>query len=308
MEYTGFKLIFSTPVHFGNGSLENSDNKLYADTIFSALCHEAVKSECIEKLVSYVKNEKIKLSDAFPFIGDSYYIPKPMITIESERNIDDKKKSKKLEFINVNLIDEYLDGSMDIKRESEILSNLGKSDIITRAVIQANEDTKPYSVGTYLFSEGAGLYLIAGYSDEEALNMVTKLLHSLSYVGIGGKVSSGLGKFNSEKVKLPTNLTDKIERVRESSSVMSLSIGMCDDMELGNVCENANYILSKRSGFINSSTYSDNIVKKQDFYLFRAGSVFSRPFIGLIKDVSIKGKHPVYRYANPIFMEVSNGK
>lgn len=308
MEYTGFKLAFSTSVHFGNGSLENSDNKIYADTIFSALCHEAVKLECIEELVSYVKNEKIKLSDAFPFIGDSYYIPKPMITIESERNIDDKKKAKKLEFINVNLIDEYLDGSMDIKRESEILSNLGKSDIITRAVIQTNEDTKPYSVGTYLFSEGAGLYLIVGYRDEDALNMITKLLRSLSYVGIGGKVSSGLGKFNSEQVKLPVSITDKIKRAEESSSVMSLSVGMCDDMELENVCENSNYILSKRSGFINSSTYSDNIVKKQDFYLFRAGSVFSRPFKGLIKDVSIKGKHPVYRYANPIFMEVSNGK
>ena len=308
MEYTGFKLAFSTSVHFGNGSLENSDNKIYADTIFSALCHEAVKLECIEELVSYVKNEKIKLSDAFPFIGDSYYIPKPMITIESERNIDDKKKAKKLEFINVNLIDEYLDGSMDIKRESEIISNLGKSDIITRAVIQTNEDTKPYSVGTYLFSEGAGLYLIVGYRDEDALNMITKLLRSLSYVGIGGKVSSGLGKFNSEQVKLPVSITDKIKRAEESSSVMSLSVGMCDDMELENVCENSNYILSKRSGFINSSTYSDNIVKKQDFYLFRAGSVFSRPFKGLIKDVSIKGKHPVYRYANPIFMEVSNGK
>ena len=308
MEYTGFKLAFSTSVHFGNGSLENSDNKIYADTIFSALCHEAVKLECIEELVSYVKNEKIKLSDAFPFIGDSYYIPKPMITIESERNIDDKKKAKKLEFINVNLIDEYLDGSMDIKRESEILSNLGKSDIITRAVIQANEDTKPYSVGTYLFSEGAGLYLIVGYRDEDALNMITKLLHSLSYVGIGGKVSSGLGKFNSEQVKLPVSITDKIKRAEESSSVMSLSVGMCDDMELENVCENSNYILSKRSGFINSSTYSDNLVKKQDFYLFRAGSVFSRPFKGLIKDVAIIGKHPVYRYANPIFMEVSNDK
>lgn len=308
MEYTGYKLVFSTSVHFGNGSLENSDNRIYADTIFSALCHEAVKLECIEELVSYVKNEKIKLSDAFPFIGDRYYIPKPMITIESERNIDDKKKAKKLEFINVNLIDEYLDGSMDIKRESEILSNLGKSDIITRAVIQANEDTKPYSVGTYLFSEGAGLYLIVGYRDEDALNMITKLLHSLSYVGIGGKVSSGLGKFNSEQVKLPVSLTDKIKRAEESSSVMSLSVGMCDDMELENVCENSNYILSKRSGFINSSTYSDNLVKKQDFYLFRAGSVFSRPFKGLIKDVAIIGKHPVYRYANPIFMEVSNGK
>ena len=308
MDYTGFKLIFSTPVHFGNGSLENSDNKLYADTIFSALCHEAVKSECIEELVSYVENEKIKLSDGFPFIGDSYYIPKPMITIESERNIDDKKKAKKLEFINVDLIDEYLDGSMDIKTESEIVSNLGKSDIITRASIQTNEDTKPYSVGTFLFSEGAGLYLIVGYSDEDALNMITKLLHSLSYIGIGGKVSSGLGKFKAERVKLPVSLIDKIDKAETSKNVMSLSIGMCDDTDLENVCENSNYILSKRSGFINSSTYADTSVKKQDSYLFRAGSVFSRPFKGLIKNVSIKGTHPVYRYANPIFMEVSDGK
>ena len=60
MEYTGYKLVFSTSVHFGNGSLENSDNRIYADTIFSALCHEAVKLECIEELVSYVKNEKDK--------------------------------------------------------------------------------------------------------------------------------------------------------------------------------------------------------------------------------------------------------
>lgn len=308
MEYTGYKLVFSTSVHFGNGSLENSDNRIYADTIFSALCHEAVKLECIEELVSYVKNEKIKLSDAFPFIGDSYYIPKPMITTESERNIDDKKKAKKLEFINVDLIDEYLDGSMDIKRESEIISNLGKSGTITRAGIQTNEDTKPYSVGTYSFTAGAGLYLILGYSDEKALNTIKKLINSLSYIGIGGKVSSGLGKFKAERVKLPVSLIEKIEKAETSKNVMSLSIGMCDDTDLENVCENSNYILSKRSGFINSSTYSDNIVKKQDFYLFRAGSVFSRPFKGLIKDVSIKGKHPVYRYANPIFMEVSNDK
>lgn len=264
--------------------------------------------ECIEELVSYVKNEKIKLSDAFPFIGDSYYIPKPMITIESERNIDDKKKAKKLEFINVNLIDEYLDGSMDIKRESEIISNLGKSGTITRAGIQTNEDTKPYSVGTYSFTAGAGLYLILGYSDEKTLNIINKLIDSLSYIGIGGKVSSGLGKFKAERVKLPVSLIDKIERAEDSSSVMSLSVGICDDMDLENVCENSNYILSKRSGFINSSTYADTSVKKQDSYLFRAGSVFSRPFKGVIKDVSIKGTHPVYRYANPIFLEVSDGK
>ncbi|NWO23580.1 type III-A CRISPR-associated RAMP protein Csm4 [Mogibacterium timidum] len=308
MEYIGYKLVFSTAVHFGEGNLEDSGNKLYADTIFSALCHEAVSLGCIDKLISCVQNSNVKLSDAFPFIDDTYYVPKPMVSLDSDKSADDKKKTKKLEYISGDLIYEYLNGSMDIVAESEKLAKLGISDIRTQASINANEDTRPYSVGTYTFSENAGLYLIIGYNDEEGLHLIRDLLISLSFTGIGGKRSSGLGKFELHNATLPDCLIKKISDAEYSNRVMSLSIGMCEDEELEDICRNARYLLSKRSGFISSSTYANKLVKKQDSYLFRSGSIFSKPFTGIIRDVSIKGTHPVYCYANPIFMEVSDNE
>lgn len=43
MKYIAYKLKFSTGVHFGNGSLDNTEYTFCADTLFSALCIEAVK-------------------------------------------------------------------------------------------------------------------------------------------------------------------------------------------------------------------------------------------------------------------------
>ena len=64
MEYIGYKLKFTTAVHFGNGKLEDSGDHPMADTVFSALCHEAVAIEKLDALVSSVQEGKIAISDA----------------------------------------------------------------------------------------------------------------------------------------------------------------------------------------------------------------------------------------------------
>ena len=74
--------------------------------------------------------------------------------------------------------------------------------------------------------------------------------------------------------------------------------------EIEKVCTEVQFQLIKRSGFVNSMTYADTFRKKKDFYGFVAGSCFKIPYQGDIYDVSIYGKHPVYRYAIPIFMGV----
>ena len=45
MEYMIYKLHFTTAVHFGQGTLADTGHRLMADTIFSALCHEAAKED-----------------------------------------------------------------------------------------------------------------------------------------------------------------------------------------------------------------------------------------------------------------------
>lgn len=304
MLYTGYKLDFKTAVHFGSGNLSDSGNRLMADTIFSALCHEAVKYNELDLLIKFVEQGKIRISDAFPCNENTYYLPKPMLRINTESDSEIKKKAKKLEYVSTNKFKEYLEGKMDISMESNKLSEMGFSEIRTNTFITTGEDAKPYSVGTYCFRENWGLYIIVGYVKEENLNFIENLLISLSYSGIGGKRSSGLGKFELNYAKLPRFITENLVNECSQSRVMTLSTSMCQDDVLEEVLEDARCSLVKRSGFVSSETFALQAVKKQDFYCFQSGSVFTKCFKGQLKDVSKSGSHPVYRYAFPMFLEV----
>ena len=44
MNYTIFKMRFKAAVHICDKSLTDSEMTIHADTVFSALCHEALKS------------------------------------------------------------------------------------------------------------------------------------------------------------------------------------------------------------------------------------------------------------------------
>ena len=103
MEYTIYKLEFLNGAHFGNNTLESAQCTFQADTLFSALCIEAVKKDkkLLNQLVSYVETGELILSDAFPYILDEYYIPKPFIHIEnnSRGNSVIKKAYKQMEYI-----------------------------------------------------------------------------------------------------------------------------------------------------------------------------------------------------------------
>ena len=84
---------------------------------------------------------------------------------------------------------------------------------------------------------------------------------------------------------------------------MLLSVALPADEELENAMENASYLLEKRSGFVASSDYAEEWRKKKNLYVFTAGSCFCKLFCRKRStDVSEGGKHPVYRYAKPIFM------
>ena len=132
---------------------------------------------------------------------------------------------------------------------------------------------------------------------------IENLILSLGYAGIGGKRSSGLGKFDFEEHKPSDRFLELLNRDK-AKSYMTLSSCMAEEDELEKALDDAYYLLHKRSGFVSSTTYAKTELKKKDFYAFKSGSCFSSRFNGNIYDVSYKGKHPVYRYAKPMFMGV----
>ena len=99
MNYTLYCLEFINGVHFGRGNLDSSEITFHADTLFSALFQEALKMKKQDRFLKQVSDRKIIFSDAFPYIGKIYYIPKPMIAVQTadESKQGDSRQEKELQ-------------------------------------------------------------------------------------------------------------------------------------------------------------------------------------------------------------------
>lgn len=138
-------------------------------------------------------------------MGQQYMIPKPMIYVTSGRQgeSEQKKAYKKLKYLPVEQLDEFLKGSINFK--ADVMKNYGQLRQQTMAHVRKEEDTLPFRVGTFYYAQGCGLYLIVAYASEEELSLAEELLESLSYTGIGGKNPVVWENLNSERENLRKN-------------------------------------------------------------------------------------------------------
>lgn len=94
-----FSLRFTAPVHFGLSdaamSLYASEETFRADTLFSALCHTALHAEGeagVTRLCEAVRRGELTLSDAMPYCGDTFYLPKPFIHAPSSEELPARQR------------------------------------------------------------------------------------------------------------------------------------------------------------------------------------------------------------------------
>ena len=215
MNYLIYRLKFSSPVHFGKTQLSDAEYTICSDTVFSALCLEAVRigDDTLNTLVSCARNGSIQISDAFPYIEDKLLLPKPHVFVEhgqDESSSIIKKAYKKLKYITVDDFEDYLNGAFDVLNAVQ-MSKLGVSALKISASIRNDEgETKPYEVGTFSFYDGCGLYMIFGYESEDNRELINSLMEQLQHSGLGGKRSSGYGRFTFEVIKLNEWLTPRL--------------------------------------------------------------------------------------------------
>lgn len=190
-----YKLEFPKGVHFGKGMLNDSTNTFHADMLFSALYIEALKIGKESLFYEMTDSGKLLFSDAFPYMGETYFLPKPMIYVEPSKkgNSSEKKFFKKLQYLPAEELDAFLSGNLTASDCS--MDGFGHYDTRVLASIRGEEESMPYYVGTFYFEKGNGLYIIVSYETQEAKILMEELMESLSYIGIGGKKTSGLGKF-----------------------------------------------------------------------------------------------------------------
>lgn len=328
MNYCLFKLKFTTPVHFGTGesahSLESAGMTFCADTLFSALCITALKLEAEKELILKASAGDIILSDAFPYYGDTLFIPKPLLfpSMRSESGEPIYKKAmKKLKYLPLERLDDFVSSMVSGCRFDfeSIVTNFGHFTAVEKVSMSSGEP-RPYSVTVFRFGEkttingepvGAdcGLYFIVGYTETSTLELLRKLLSVLGANGIGGKTTSGYGKFiiseekNISSEDHNTANLNKLLSVCDANRYILLTTAAPSDSELDITMDGASYQLARRSGFIYTSSIS-NAVKKRTQYFFASGSVFLRKFNGELFNVGRDLPHRVYRYSKPLFLGV----
>ena len=327
MKYVVYFLEFDTPLHFGcgenGGKLETASLEYRADTLFGALCCELADygdQTGLERLYQQARDGKLLLSDLFPYTVEEagkgnikLFLPKPIRPLDRtvshelpsfaalKEDATREKSKKKMAYIRVSQLEDFLQGK-ELKWDQP---GTGMSQVVSRVNCQG-EQPLPYYVQENVLPAHSGLYGILAYEEEEGREWILDLLEKLGITGIGGKRSSGLGKFHfgEDWIDLfyPLFHDDMVLAKllqTEGKWVMNLSVLLPCPEEVSTV-KSGYYTLLKRSGFLSSN--GNPVQKKQDIYMLQAGSCFPKRIQGTIADVSWKADHPVWRYGKGLFI------
>ncbi|MCD8145797.1 MAG: type III-A CRISPR-associated RAMP protein Csm4 [Clostridiales bacterium] len=322
MNYCLYKLQFDSPVHFGPSdtalSLYSSEGHFCADTLFSALCHSALSlggPAQVETLCQWAREGTLLLSDGLLWQGEQFYLPKPCWNgkFSVEVSTRQRKALKALNWVPVSQFAAFAASLRGGEPYNALqTSEAGRNVEVERAKVgRQQEDTEPYYVGAYVFREDAGLYVVAGCGTDEQQSAVAKLLAGLGWSGIGGKVSSGYGKFHIiQTVPLSAACTGDegwlYDRLTDENAnhQLLLTTSLPQEDEMDAALENACCQVVRRGGFVQSGTDANGARKKRTQYFLAAGAVLERRFSGGLFDVGGSETAPVYRYGKPVFLGV----
>lgn len=323
-------LHFTTPFHFGSaghgGGLEMVSMTCPADTLFSALCVEAVRlgGDALATLVEKAERGDIAFSDLLPCRWEAgewqWYLPKPVLsmpakteerqTLEEARTASTfRKKSKKRAFLRASELSLYIDdlrfGENSLEEEPTFAS-------LSVDTHYNGRTGRPYAAGSLSFAENAGLYVLVRLTEEKDLPSVLAIFHLLGLSGIGGRRSSGMGKFelgadpilvSKDAEEEDTGALYDLLMDTKAATQMTISCLLPKKEEI-EADIHAKGLWMKRSG-LTWTPGMESAVKEKSIYMLPAGSTLSCRLDGRIADVATPAVgHPVYRYGKGFFLGV----
>lgn len=135
------------------------------------------------------------------------------------------------------------------------------------------------------------------------------MLLSLGYSGIGGKRSSGYGKFelaDNDLMLYDDGTAIALMLYNEKSKYQMCLAPVCPRVDEIDVVKQGSYKLIKRGGFIASSAANDNI-KRNSIYMLQEGSCFPERLRGQMLQQTVDGlAHDVYRDGIGMFVGLKN--
>jgi len=317
---------FTAPLHLGvrEGVLEESLSSIPSDLLFSALCSVYRmlygRQELEEFLNKQAQQAVLRCSSAFPWQGESYYLPRP-------RNLDltkyefTPKEAKRVRYMEAALVLRALSGQLctdDLKacgREARqgILSGTCETDgsgehwMFEYDVPRVSLDAITSASNIYYFSQislasNAGLYCLVECPDD-FWKRIQACFRLLAEEGIGGDRSCGKGAF---RVEFAGEM--EIPQLTQPTSWMLLSLYYPTRDEAAEL--DAEYGLLSRSGYMFSPEESG--IRRKSLTMLTEGSVVYAAQCpqGLLADITPPGftAHRVWRSGQAMFLPSNLGK
>lgn len=339
MSYAIYTLHFTTPVHFGNaelgGKLEQVSLEYTSDSLFSALCwelHQLGELDYLHEFCEKIMQGSISFSDLLPYIEDTdndiykLYIPKPICIIEPTGHVEEdfslqdarrvateRKQQKKMKYLRTSEVDAYMTALRNGTAYTSPME-LGEQELVEQVNCRG-EEPLPYYVGTYTFRQDAGLYVLVKYDDNTDFDMLLQVFELLGMTGIGGKRSSGLGKFTVEDtifLEDEMGIFGDVETgirgddgtlytmLEQTTSPLQMSLStIIPNAEELSIVANGQYLLRRRSGF---TLDHGTLRKRNSVYAIQAGSCFSTRLEGSIVVLDDRVEPPVWRNGKGLFV------
>jgi CRISPR-associated protein Csm4 len=322
--YTVIKLKNLSPLHLGTGR-ENYDFSaaiLQSDTLSASLAAMKAQNGERENLNEFL--ESFRISSAFPFYDDHFFLPKPIGKLNIEINgssvSEFRKRLKKIQYIELNSWCSLMGGERLIASGLQVQSNffLDEKSIVNfnkpsvnqvnqRVTISRDENSEstPFFFDWTYFDGRAGLYCL---TDAEGilLDELVRLFKLLGETGIGTDKNIGGGKFEVETMTLDFSVPVE----PNATILLSLYIPAPEEVESLQLSE-ARYELLLRGGYIaGSSEVLFRHFRKKSIYMFGPGSVFQvktnlcGTVVDLAPDWNDSRMHPVWRSGRPFCLPI----
>ena len=323
-----YKLCFTSPLHLGDerADYDKTLSVYHSDSMYAAIT--AVLAN-VGFDIPKTGDFGFTISSLFPYYQESkndepvYFLPR--IKKQDDFLPEERKKVKKIEWLDIDNFNKYINGEKLFKQVS---SNLFKGKYLTEKNIDKNfisssvnprvtvsrtgqEDARPFYMDRLYFKYQSGMYFIVEGENTEVMG---KALDILKDEGIGTDRTVGNGFFEWEKSEIQLDLP-------ESEYATNLSLFLPKSKEelkkmIPEADKNIAYSFQKRGGWITEQGL--NTFRKNSIYMFDEGSVFKIDDIdnyqvkGCIVDLKPnldyehlnKEKHPVWRNGKAILIPV----
>jgi len=327
--FSAVKLHFRTPLHLSVGGFDYDESRqwLPSDTLSAALVACAVQVS--DHKLSNAEVEKFLagflVSSAFPFFGEEYFFPKPLLDGLEIDDADLRKTEKQVVWYGKSWFEKWLNGSTNqfavanVSENSRFLSDskaarevrFMKTNVEQRVVVPregSGEDAEPatfYQERVY-FEKDSGLFFLYKITDETQHTLFDAALRLLADNGIGTDRTTGNGNFEFEKTTISLQLPEPTATTRHIT--LSLFCPKREDLHEKTLLSSG-YQLIQRGGYLASPAEENwTAWRKKSVWMFREGSVFPMPLAGKWVDLKpdiLKNQalaHPVWRDGRGFFI------